>query len=251
MVTLVRDYGSRLKLPKAPDPMAALAVRVFRDIPLKSFERKVLRELLDVAARAISTRDPAHDFSHAVRVLGLALRLWKKEGGDVLVIGAAALFHDLIVYPKNSPESRHSAARSAAKMGDILRAVKRFPRAKIGAAKYAVSVCSFSHGRECKTIEAKILKDADSIEKSGIIAVMRACSTSGQNGRSFFDVFEPFRVADSTNLTTVNYLQHLIEVLEGNLQTEAARETVGRRIQVMNSVLASLRDELVESGIIG
>jgi uncharacterized protein len=231
--------------------MGALAARIFKDVPLRSFERKALRELLDVAQREISPHDPAHDFSHAVRVLGLAMRLWKKEGGDPLVIGAAALFHDLIVYPKNSPDARHSAARSAVQMGDLLRKTKLFPRAKIGAAKYVVSVCSFSHGKECRTIEAKVVKDADSIEKSGVIAFMRAYSTGGQLGRPFFDVFAPLTKAEPGALTTINYLQLLVEILEGNLETESARETVGRRIMVMKSLIASLRDELSESGVLG
>lgn len=241
---------SPLRLPKAPNPMAVLAAKVFKDIPLKPFERKILRELLDIAHQQIPTSDPAHDFTHAVRVLGVALRLWKKEGGDPVVVGAAALFHDLVVYPKNSPESRHSAARSAARMGELLRASKSFPRAKIGAAKYAVSVCSFSNPKACKTIEAKILKDADSIEKSGAIAVMRACSTGGQYGRPMLDVFAPLSKATPGAISTVNYIQLLVEILEGNLETESAQEIVGRRIQVMNSILASLRDELSESGVL-
>jgi len=39
--------------------------------------------------------ESAHDFDHVMRVYHNALYIQKKEGGDKVVIGAAALLHDL------------------------------------------------------------------------------------------------------------------------------------------------------------
>ncbi len=242
--------GKQGKRTKEPNPMAVLAGRLFAGLELMPYQRRTIRSLLDLAHQNIAKGDPSHDFSHAVRVLGLALRIAKKEGGNLLVVATAALFHDLIVYPKDSPKSRLSASHSAIRMGELLRKMRTYPRDLIGPSKYAVSVCSLSNGRVPETIEAKIVRDADSIEKSGVILIMRAAATGAIIQRNFFDQVDPLAENGAPNLTTLGYVQRIARGLSGHLFTKTAQEVVSRRLRVTDSLLASLREELTESGVL-
>ena len=69
--------------------------------------------LIDIARESHSADDPSHDFQHALRVLNLAKSIAHEVVADLDIVIPAALFHDVIVYPKNSPKSKNSAEDSA------------------------------------------------------------------------------------------------------------------------------------------
>lgn len=69
--------------------------------------------------------DPAHDFEHIIRVCKNAETIAKAEIDDVDIILAAALMHDLVVYPKASAKSSKSADDSADMAQEILHTASR------------------------------------------------------------------------------------------------------------------------------
>ena len=71
-------------------------------------ESGLKNQLIGVARDRISNADVSHDFGHALRVLSNAERIVKEEGGDLDIIVPAALFHDLVTYPKNHPNKHKS-----------------------------------------------------------------------------------------------------------------------------------------------
>src|SRR6185437_3855324 len=96
-------------------------------------------------ARQAAAADPAHDFSHSLRVLANALQISRVEGGDPEVLEAAAYLHDIANLPKNHPESRLSSERSAFAAEKIL-SDAGFSADQIGKAKDAILCHSFSRG---------------------------------------------------------------------------------------------------------
>src|SRR5919106_6313570 len=71
--------------------------------------------------RMLAGRDPAHDFYHIMRVYKNAELIGRREGADMQVLLAAALLHDLVVYPKGSAKRSKSADDSADMAEKILR----------------------------------------------------------------------------------------------------------------------------------
>jgi uncharacterized protein len=71
-------------------------------------ETALKNQLIAIAKEKIPGTDVSHDFEHALRVLSNAEKIAKEESGDLEIIIPAALFHDLIVYPKNHPEKHKS-----------------------------------------------------------------------------------------------------------------------------------------------
>ena len=111
-------------------------------------------------AQAAAAADPAHDFSHSERVLTNALRIAEQEGGDRLVLTAAAYLHDIANLPKNHPDSKMSSERSAARAGEILRERGEFTDAQIALVQDAILCNSYSRGLTPKSHDGRILQDA-------------------------------------------------------------------------------------------
>lgn len=88
-------------------------------------------KLINIAKDEISSEDVSHDFEHSYRVLMNAEELVKKEGGDLDIVIPAALFHDVITYPKNQVNSYNSQIASAEKAGKILADIIEYPKDKI------------------------------------------------------------------------------------------------------------------------
>jgi uncharacterized protein len=65
-------------------------------------DKDLRKKLLNVAESKIAQlRDPSHDINHTLRVLSLAEKIAIKEKADLDIVIASAIFHDVIVYPKN------------------------------------------------------------------------------------------------------------------------------------------------------
>jgi HD superfamily phosphodiesterase len=107
-----------------------------------------------------------HNFKHILRVLYRSLLISEhEENVNFSVLIAAALLHD-ISYALGKPENHEL---ESSKISEEVLSNFDFTSEEIE----KISGCIESHGRnpEPKTIEAKILHDADKLEKSGYASV--------------------------------------------------------------------------------
>jgi len=126
-----------------------------------------------------------HDQDHSKRVKLLALYIVKREGGDPKVIEMAADLHDIA---RNYDNHAIVGAKIAE---DILRK-KGYPEDFIRKVCHCIEAHSFSSGVKPKTIEAKILSDADKLDAMGAIGIARAFMFAGERGESLEDVLRHF-----------------------------------------------------------
>lgn len=132
--------------------------------------------------------DASHDLGHFRRVYHTAKQIanGEQEPVDLLVILAAAYFHDIVSLPKNHPDNKMSSRYAAKKAKEILQEMN-FPSEKIEPICHAIATHSYSSGLQPETIEAKIIQDADRMESLGALGAMRAFYVSGRIGREPFD----------------------------------------------------------------
>ena len=128
---------------------------------------KLKNNLINVAKKHINN-DLSHDFNHAMRVMNLAVKIAVAEGGNLDIIIPAALFHDVIVY-KGSHKYHIEHRKSAEFAKNTLFKIREYPKEKIKLVEYSILVCSFSKNIKPKTLEAKILQDADLLESTVLI----------------------------------------------------------------------------------
>jgi len=162
--------------------------------------KELKNRLIAIAMEKINGTDSSHDFTHALRVLKNAERIASCEGGDLEIIIPAALFHDIVVYPKNDPRSKFESDESAEVAKKILINVNEYSSDKIIRVMQVIREHSFRKGIKPKMIESKIIQDADKLEVTGAIGVMRTFSSTGQMKRKFYHDGDPFckkRIPDS------------------------------------------------------
>jgi len=203
-------------------------------------------KLVALASDKIMNKDTSHDFRHALRVLANAEMIAGYEKADMDIVVPAALFHDMVVYPKNSPKSKKSADESAEKAQKILTKINSFPREKIKDVCDAIRTCSFSKGIVPSTIEAKILQDADGLEATGAVSVMRTFSSTGQMKRLFYALEDPFcrkRKPDDLKYAIDLFYTRLLKVA-GRMHTKSARKIAERRTVFLREFLKEIRLEL-------
>ena len=121
-----------------------------------------------------------------------------------------------------------------------------YPEDKIFRIKTCILECSFTKGIIPNLLESKILQDADMLESTGAISIMRIFSTTGQLARKFYDMDDPF----CTNRSPEG-LKHTIDVfysrllkIKDRIHTESARRIAERRHLFLEEFLEELRIEL-------
>lgn len=210
---------------------------------------KLKKKLLDIA-RSHNKNDPSHDFEHAFRVLHLSEKIAEKEKADLDIITPAALFHDVIVYRKDIPHSRKEADESAELAGKVLKGLKGYPKKKISKVQICIRQCSFSKGIIPKLLEAKILQDADRLEATGAISIMRTFASCRQMNRRFYDSKDPFREKTrySKSFVGIDLFYNRLLIVGKKMHTEYARRIAKRRTEFLYKFLKELKSELQESG---
>jgi uncharacterized protein len=198
-----------------------------------------------ILAEEQSASDAAHDEGHVRRVVANAKKLAEAEGADFAVVLPAAWLHDCVVIPKNSPQ-RSSASRLAAeRAGAVLRAAG-YPGEHIPTIEHAIEAHSFSAGIAPRTLEAKIVQDADRLEALGAVGIARTLITGGANGTPFYDPAEPFpvtRVADDRTSIIDHFFTKLL-TLAATMQTVTGRAAAQQRAQFLKQFLTQLGNEI-------
>ncbi|MDP2598621.1 MAG: HD domain-containing protein [Candidatus Liptonbacteria bacterium] len=210
------------------------------------------KKLTKLAEKHQVKGDPSHDFHHILRVLNLAVQIAKRERADMDVVIPAALFHDVVVYRKDTKKSKMESDESAQIAGKILDDITSYPKQKIDKVLTCIRQCSFSKGITPSLLEAKILQDADRLEATGAISIMRTFSSGGQMKRPFYDPHDPFRtksVSEKFGPSLDLFYQRLLRV-EKTMHTNWAKKIARRRTRFLKTFLSELKTELSESAVI-
>ena len=202
-------------------------------------------DLIKKEVKDILKNDPAHDFQHVLRVYRNTEKICHEENIDSKLVLCAALLHDVVSYPKSDKRSKLSSIESAVKAKKILKKFN-FPENEIKIISDAIEDHSFSRNVVPKTIEGKILQDADRLDALGSIGLARVFATSGSLNRAFYHPDDPFcekRNPDDDVWTLDHFFQKLLKI--GDLMnTKSAKIEARKRTLVMRSFLDQLRKEI-------
>ena len=192
-----------------------------------------------------SSHDNAHDLAHIRRVVANAEKILLYESGDREVVSAAAWLHDCVVLPKNHPD-RKQASKMAAQKAAVFLESAGFPNSKIEAVSHAIEAHSFSAGIKPKSIEAKIVQDADRLDALGAIGIARCFAVGGQLNRPLYDPDDPFcesRLPDDLRWTIDHFYAKLFKLPE-TMNTESAKQEAKKRVDFMEIYLEKLSTEI-------
>jgi uncharacterized protein len=189
--------------------------------------------------------DAAHDMAHLARVVATAQRLAQEEGAAIDVVMPAAWLHDCVHVPVTSPD-RPRASVMAGDEAVALLARIGYPAALHDAVHHAIAAHSFSARIAPRTIEAKVVQDADRLDAIGAIGIARCLMLGGQLGRALYASDDPFceQRSPSDAVSSIDHFYTKLLTLAATMQTESGRREAARRTAFMQAYLGQLRSEI-------
>ena len=191
------------------------------------------------------SNDSAHDFDHIMRVYKNAQKICNNEKVNSKLVLCAVLLHDIISYPKSDKRSKLSSIKSAEASTKILKKYD-FTEDEIQIISEAIRDHSFSQKKTPKTIEGKILQDADRLDAIGAIGIARVFAVAGSENRPFYSPEDPFckkRSPDDQKWTLDHFYKKLL-LLESLMNTKSGKSEAKRRTIVLKNFLSELKKEL-------
>ena len=204
----------------------------------------------EVQARFANFSDLAHGFEHVHRVYHLALNLSEHEHANSFIVGMAALLHDL---GRTTRGPARSHAERSAKLAAKLLAPYDLPLQTQHAIRHAILAHGYHHGIEPATLEARVLYDADRLDRLGASGLMRWAMTTKRGHWPETATYHPddpfalWRDSDGQRYLLDRFFTKLLQ-LNKVMMTETGRAMAVRRIAFLRLYLQELQHELAEGG---
>jgi uncharacterized protein len=129
----------------------------------------------------------SHDWDHTERVLRLCLRIGRKEKADFGVLSLAALLHDIGRGAEDESNGRICHGRAGAAMAGKLLTAYGLDAVTVRAVVHCIRTHRFRKRAVPKTLEAKVLFDADKLDSIGAVGIGRAFLFAGEVGARLHD----------------------------------------------------------------
>ena len=182
-----------------------------------------------------------HDWWHIHRVRNTALAIAKKEKVDLFVVELAALLHDIADHKFHDGDVE-IGPRVA---GEWLQSLK-LQKEIINHVKEIIEDLSFKGAHvttPMKTLEGKVVQDADRLDAIGAIGIARAFAYGGHKNRVIYnpeksptmhDSFDDYKIDKGP---TINHFYEKLFLLKDRMNTTTGREIAEKRHQFMEEFI--------------
>lgn len=222
--------------------------------------KKLIEKVKEIVEKRMEGIGPSHDFSHVMRVYELCKVIAKEEKKvNMEILELAALLHDIERKKEDIDKTgKTDHAIESAKMAEKVLKKFNFPKEKIEKIKECIISHRFKTNIKPKTLEAKILSDADKLDVIGAIGIVRgACWIGENNGKIYSDVSlkqyikenligskENGRIRDKSK-HALNLIYELkLKNVPKKLFTKKAKEMAKERMVFMKKFFKQLKKEL-------
>jgi uncharacterized protein len=195
--------------------------------------------------RAQPGGDPGHGLAHLRRVAAAALALAEAEDARADVVLPAAWLHDCVHVAKDSPDRARASRLAAAHAVSFLQAAG-YPPDALPDIAHAIEAHSYSAGIPPRTIEARVVQDADRLDALGAIGIARCIAVGSALGRPLYHPDDPFcesRSPDDAGASIDHFYTKLLK-LAATMQTAAGKSEAERRTVFIRAFIGQLRSEI-------
>lgn len=202
---------------------------------------EIINKTRDHVKEILSGEASGHDWWHIYRVWNTAKTIGQGENADLFVIELAALLHDIADWKFNGGDETAGArvskdwleslgvdAKTIDEVCDII-VTSSFKGAGVKA--------------EMKTIEGKIVQDADRLDAIGAIGIARTFAYGGSKGREIYDpnikpefhnTAEQYK---NNTEPTINHFYEKLLLLKDLMNTKTAKKKAQGRHRYMEEFL--------------
>ena len=207
-----------------------------------------MQEIIENLKKQLNERfkdeNTGHDMHHLIRAMNLALHIQEKEGGDRLIIGVAALLHDVHRILQKETAKYCSPKESLPLVKQMLERAK-VPEEKHDRILYCVEFheeYSFGDtGKSKHNIETQIVQDADNLDAIGAIGIARSFMFGGGHNVAMWVPELPLKegvFTDSkTDPSTIHHFYNKLLRLKDDMNTKTAKAMAESRHRFMEGFL--------------
>lgn len=187
----------------------------------------------------------SHDWDHTERVLALSLKIGRKEKADLRVLELAALLHDIGRAEEDRARGRICHARVGAVRARALLERLGCDRPTVSAVVACIRTHRFRRGGAPRTLEARVLFDADKLDSIGAVGIGRAFQFAGEVGARLHDKDVDIRKTRPYTADDTAYREYLVKLrlVRGRMTTREGRRLAAGRHRFMAAYFARLNKE--------
>jgi uncharacterized protein len=187
----------------------------------------------------------SHDWDHTERVLRLCLRIGRKEKADLKVLELAALLHDIGRGAEDTSGGRICHGRTGAALAGKILERRGLDPGLIGEVVHCIRSHRFRKRAVPRTLEARILFDADKLDSIGAVGVGRAFLFAGEVGARLHDKHIDLRKTKPYTREDTAYREFLVKLgrVRDRIFTREGRRIAAERHRFMVDFFGRLNKE--------
>ena len=187
----------------------------------------------------------SHDWDHTERVYRLCLRIGRKEKADLGVLKLAALLHDIGREEEDRSNGKVCHGRSGAALARKLLEGHHVDKAAVQAVVHCIRTHRFRKRAAPRTLEARILFDADKLDSIGAVGIGRAFLFAGEIGARLHDKRIDVRKTKPYTREDTAYREFLVKLsrVKGRMFTAEGKRIASDRHKFMTGFFRRLNKE--------
>lgn len=195
----------------------------------------------------MSGESTGHDWWHIYRVWQMSKKIAKSEKADLFIVEMGALLHDIADYKFHKGDDK-KGGQEAEKFLVKLKVDKETIKKII----HIIDNISFKGAgvkEKMKSLEGKIVQDADRLDAIGAIGVARAVATGQKFERPIYDpnikpeLHKTFKSYKKKNGTTINHFYEKLLLLKNRMNTKTGKQLAKERHLFMETFLKEFFQE--------
>lgn len=207
---------------------------------------QVIRNTIEFVKKELENDYTGHDFWHIYRVTTISKKIAKEENADIYICELAALLHDVA-----DEKLTNNEGKGLKKIRSFLEENK-VDKEDIKHIIEIISTMSYKGGtnkKDMRTLEGKIVQDADRLDAIGAIGVARCMCYTGAKQRPIYEPNENIRenmTLDEYRSNKGNAINHFYEKLlklKDQMNTKSAKELAKGRHKFLEEFLDNFHME--------
>jgi len=202
-------------------------------------KKAIIEKTKNYVKRSMRNEEPGHDWWHTYRVLKMAKRIAREEKADMFIVELVALLHDIADWkfhgisagPKKIREWLGSLGVDKENIDHVIEIVQE----------------SYFKGSgvpdKMRTIEGKVVQDADRLDAVGAIGIARVFTYAGyKKNLIFIPEIKPrknmkFSEYKKGDVTAINHFYEKLLLLKDRMNTKTGKKLAERRHRFMERYL--------------
>lgn len=202
-------------------------------------QQEIIQKTAEYVRQTLEGESSGHDWWHAYRVWKLAQKIGALEGADSFVVELAALLHDIADWKFHDGDETVGPKTAAVWLEGL--SVSKNVIDHVCDIIQTVSFKGAGVVTPMKTLEGKVVQDADRLDAIGALGIARCFAYGGSKGRSMYDPeqkVELHQTAQSykkSNSPSLNHFYEKLFLIKDRINTKTARSIAQERHEYMKN----------------